>query len=261
MIVSRVSDPVLQQALRRAAHPEEELVTDAFLGVEALQLGFPRLLVRSGSALRETAPAGLRILDLDDVTLRRWEAERRAEELPAPRLDDLVRRLRILTERSSTERTWADAAIADLGRAAGMPLPPALRTFARRVFEFPSRYTSLHDLADACGLSRGALKARFRRRGLASPYTYLRWFRSMAVAEMLSDRDVSVARAAHRLGFTSAGNLCRTIASMAETTPTELRTVRGWNRLVVRFAWIHLTPEALEGWRGLGLFQRRRRVA
>jgi AraC-like DNA-binding protein len=258
MIVSRVSDPLLQQALRGAAHPEEEVITDGLLGTEALQLGFPRLLVRSGPALRERAPPDVRILDLDDVMLRRWEAERRVEEVPAPRLDDLVRRLRILTERSSTERTWADAAIADLGRAAGMPLPPALRTFARRVFEFPSRYTSLHDLADACGLSRGALKARFRRRGLASPYTYLRWFRLMAVAEMLSDREVTVARAAHRLGFTSAGNLCRTIDAMAQTTPTELRTVRGWNRLVVRFAWVHLTPDALDGWRGLGLFRRRR---
>jgi len=258
MIVSRVSDPLLQQALRGAAHPEEEVVTDALLGMEALQLGFPRLLVRSGVALRDPAPAGVPILDLDDVMLRRWEAERRAEELPAPRLDDLVRRLRILTERSSTERTWADTALADLGRAAGMPLPPALRTFARRVFEFPSRYTSLHDVADAGGLSRGALKARFRRRGLASPYTYLRWFRLMAVAEMLSNRDVTVAQAAHRLGFTSAGNLCRATAAMAETTPTELRTVRGWNRLVVRFAWVHLTPDALDGWRGLGLFRRRR---
>jgi len=258
MIVSRVSDPLLRQALRRAAHPEEDVVTDILLGAEALQLGFPRLLVRAGPALREPAPVGVRVLDLDDVTLRRWEAERRAEELPAPRLDDLVRRLRILTERSSTERTWADGAIADLARAAGMPLPPALRTFARRVFEFPSRYTSLHDLSGACGLSRGALKARFRRRGLASPYTYLRWFRLMAVAEMLSDRDVSVARAAHRLGFTSGGNLCRTIASMAETTPTELRTVLGWNRMVVRFAWVYLTPDALDGWRGLGLFRRRR---
>jgi AraC-like DNA-binding protein len=261
MIVSRVSDPLLQQALRTAAHPEEEVVTDAPLVVEALLVGFPRLLVRSGAALREPSPPGVRVLDLDDLTLRRWEAERRSEELPAPRLDDLARRLRILTQRSSAERTWADVAIADLGRAAGMPLPPTLRTFARRVFEFPSRYTSLHDLAEACGLSRGALKARFRRRELASPYTYLRWFRLMAVAEMLSDRDVTVARAAHRLGFTSAGNLCRATAAMADTTPTELRTVRGWNRLVVRFAWIHLTPEALEGWRGLALFRRRRRVA
>lgn len=258
MIVSRVSDPLLQQAVRGAAHPEEEVVADPVLGHEALQLGFPRLLVRSGSALREPAPSSVRLLDLDDTLLRRWETERRAEEIPAPRVEDLVRRLRTLTERSPSERTWADSALADLGRAAGMPLPPTLRAFARRVFEFPSRYTKLHDLAEACGLSRGALKARFRYRGLSSPYTYLRWFRLMAVSEMLSDRDVTVARAAHRLGFTSAGNLCRATAAMAETTPTDLRTVRGWNRLVVRFAWIHLTPEALDAWRDLELFRSRR---
>ena len=37
-------------------------------------------------------------------------------------------------------------------------------------------------VAAACDTSRGALKARFRRRGLPSPSTYLRWFRVFAVA-------------------------------------------------------------------------------
>jgi AraC-like DNA-binding protein len=261
MIVARVTDPLLRQALRVAAHPEEEVVTDPALVLDALQVGFPRLVVRSGSAVRERVPFGIRVLDLDDVLLRRWDTERRAGELPAPRLEDLTRRLHNLVERSSTEGTWVDTALADLARAAGRPLPATLRTFARRVFEFPSRYTSLHDLADACELSRGALKARFRRRGLASPYTYLRWFRLMAVSKVLSDREVTVAQAAHRLGFTSAGNLCRAIASTADATPTELRTVRGWNRLVVRFAWTHLTADDLDAWRGLSDLFRRRRVA
>jgi hypothetical protein len=27
--------------------------------------------------------------------------------------------------------------------------------------------------------------------------------------------------------------------------------VRGWNRLLITFAWMHLTPEALEAWAGL----------
>jgi AraC-like DNA-binding protein len=261
MIISRVTDPLLQHAVRGAAHPEEDVVADAELVYEALQFGFPRLLVRSGASLHELEPQGMQVLDLDDLLLRRWESERRAQELPVPRLEFVTGRLRVLMHRPATERTWVDSALADMGRAAGTPLPPTLRGFARRVFEFPSHYTSLHDLSEACGLTRGAIKARFRRRGLASPYTYLRWFRVMAVAEALSDRKVTVASAAHRLGFTSAGNLCRVTARLAETTPTELRTVHGWNRLVVRFAWVHLTPEAVEGWTTLKDLFRRRRVA
>lgn len=248
MIVSRVPDPLLRRAVRNATHPEEEVVADEELVLEALTLGFPRLLVRSGRWVGERAPAHVPVLDLDDVLLGRWEAERRTQELPPPRLEYLTRRLRGLLERPAADATWADAALAELGRAAGAPLPAPLRTFARHVFEFPSRYTKLHALADCCDLTRGALKARFRRRGLASPYTYLRWFRIMAVSEVLSDRDVTVAQAAHRLGFTSAGNLCRVCEGLADTTPTELRTVRGWKRLVVRFAWIHLSADALDAW-------------
>lgn len=258
MIVSQVTDPLLRQAVRRAAHPEEDVVTDAALAAEAVQAGLPRLLVRSGAVLSDRSPDRVQVLDLDEGLLRRWETERRSAGLLSPKLEHVTRKLELLMERPSTDATWVDVALADLSRAAGMQLPFPLRGFARRVFEFPSRYTSLHDLSAAWGMSRGALKARFRRRGLASPYTYLRWFRVMAVAEVLSDRRVTVARAAHRVGFTSAGNLCRVTASLAGTTPTELRSVRGWNRLIVRFAWIHLTPEALDGWTSLSdLFRRR----
>lgn len=258
MIVSLVSDPALQQAVRNAAHPEEEVVTHPALVAEALQLGYPRLLVRTGDFSNSPAPRGVPVLDLDDLLLRRWEATRRAEELLVPRLDYLTRRLEVLVERPSVSGTWADAALAELDKAAGAPLPFPLRAFGRHVLEFPSRHTTLHGLAECCGLTRGALKARFRRRGLASPYRYLRWFRVMAVAEVLSDRRVTVARAAHRLGFTSAGNLCRACEGLAETTPTELRTVHGWRRLVVRFAWTHLTPEALQAWSTMtDLFGRR----
>jgi hypothetical protein len=181
MIVSRVPDPLLRQAVRNAAHPEEEVVADERLVLEALQLGYPRLLVRSGKWISARRPTGVSVLDLDEVLVQEWEAERRSEELPPPRLEYLTGRIRVLMERPASEGTWADAALAELARAAGLPLPLPLRAFARRVFEFPSRYTTLHDVADCCDLSRGALKARFRRRGLASPYTYLRWFRVMAL--------------------------------------------------------------------------------
>jgi hypothetical protein len=32
-------------------------------------------------------------------------------------------------------------------------------------------------------------------------------------------------------------------------TPTEARTLHGWNRLLISFAWTHLGADALEAWR------------
>lgn len=237
---------------------EEDVITDADLAIEALHGGFARLVVRAGGYLAAKPIDDTPLLDLDDATLRRWEVERRSEEMPLPKPEFLTRRLQALLERAPGSATWVDTALADLSRAAGARLPLPLRSFARRVLEFPTRYTSLHAVADACGLSRGALKARFRRRGLASPSVYLRWFRLMAAAEVLSDRSVTVATAAHRVGFTSDGNLCRTMAALAQMTPTEVRNVHGWNRLLITFAWAHLTPGALDAWTQVGqLFQRR----
>lgn len=43
---------------------------------------------------------------------------------------------------------------------------------------------------------QGALKARFRRRGLESLHTYLRWFRMMAVAYLVAGHEITVAQAA-----------------------------------------------------------------
>jgi len=52
--------------------------------------------------------------------------------------------------------------------------------------------------------------------------------------------------------------MCRAMAALTRVTPTEARTLRGWNTLLIRFAWAHLTPEALDAWAGLdGLFERR----
>ena len=257
MIVVQVTDPSLRKAVRRAAHVEEDVIVDSRLAVDAIEWGFPRLVVRSEDVRIASVSSKIPVLELDDATLRRWEAERRSGELPLTRLDYATRRLAVLIERSATQRTWVDGALADLTRASGTQLPLPLRTFARRILEFPLHYTDLHALADVCRVSRGALKAKFRRRGLPSPYTYLRWFRIMAVADLLSDRSVTIASAACRMGFTSDGNLCRMMAAVCGMTPTEVRTLRGWNRLLITFAWMHLTPDALEAWAGLDeLFER-----
>jgi AraC-like DNA-binding protein len=174
--------------------------------------------------------------------------ERRSHEVPPPRVDYLAGRLRLLVARDTDGPTWVDRALADLSRAAGARLPGPLRTVGRRVMEFPLHYADLHGLAVATGMSRGALKARFRRRGLPSPAHYVRWFRVLAAAQLLADRKVTTMDAAHRLGFTTGGNFCRTIKAVSGFTSSDVRSVQGWNRLIVTFAWRALQRDALEQW-------------
>jgi AraC-like DNA-binding protein len=262
MIIIHVSDPPLRTALRRAAHVEEDVIDDVGLAAEALLLGYPRLLVTTPADMDRLPLVGpacsVPILEIQTATLARWDAERRAHSVPPARVEFLVDRVGGLLEKQSRDATWVDRTLGDLSRAAGSGLPPALRGFARRVLEFPSHYADLHTMAETCGLSRGALKARFRRRGLPSPYAYIRWLRVLACAHLLSDRGIPVAGAARRLGFTSAGNLCRTMISLTAVTPTEARTLRGWNRLLLCFAWEYLGPDELAAWRDLDeLFIRR----
>lgn len=253
MIVVHISDPHVRAAASLAAHPEEDVILDRDLVVEAVESGFPRLLLAGASesalAVRPESLRALRVVTLTDAMLSRWNADRRRADVPIGRVEFLTDRLRGLVEREPSSATWVDRALGDLGRAAGAALPIQLRAFARRILEFPSHYKDLHPVAERCGLTRGALKARFRRRDLPSPYTYLRWFRLIASANVLADRSVTVAQAAHRIGFTSDGNLCRSMQSVVGLTPTEVRTVRGWNRLLITFAWKHLSLEALERWR------------
>lgn len=263
MIVAHLSDRHLREAVRRAAHPEEDVILDPELAVEAMMFGYPRLLLRvatrRGALLGGVAKTGsAKIVTLTPATLDSWEARRLREELPPPRVDHLATRLRELIEREACEVTWVDRTLGDLGRAAGAPLPAGLRAFGRRVMEFPCHYVDLHRLAEACRLTPGALKARFRRRNLVSPYTYLRWFRVLATANLLADRSVTVARAARRMGFTSDGNLCRSVRSVTGLTTTEARSRQGWNRLLIGFATQHLGRRALDGWREMEeLFEHR----
>jgi AraC-like DNA-binding protein len=254
MIIAYVTDPTLRRAVRLAGHPEEDVILDPDVAAEALSGGYPRLVVRSADrAWAGITPldSGVPVLTLTPATLARWEQERHVSAFPGGRIEWLADRIAMLIHRQSGEADWVDRTLADLGRAAGSRLPSALRGFARRVLEFPSFYHDLGPVAAAYGLSRGALKARFRRRGIASPSLYLRWFRIIAVANQLSDRSLTVAQVAHRLGYTSAGNLCRSMLSLTGLTPTEVRTLRGWNRLLIGFAWNHLSSEAIEGWRNL----------
>ena len=260
MIVALLSDQYLRAVVGHAARLDEDVVFDPVLTRSALEWGFPRLVIREGARVQPIP--GIRphlpVLSLDRAMIRGWEVDRLARDVPDPCLEYLAARLRGVIDEKEYGVSWVDRTLADLGKAAGTPLAGPLRAFGRRVLEFPTHYHDLHAMARACNLSRGALKARLRRHGLESPSTYLRWFRMMAVAYVLADREVTVAQAAYRLGFTSDGNLCRAMVSLTGLTPTEVRTVRGWNRLLIAFAWTYLTGPSLNAWVGLDeLFQRR----
>lgn len=257
MIVVQSQDSLLRRATALAARDDE----DVFFGeqaTEALEWGSPRLIVRGEGEWTPRFPRHVPFVIVDRPMQKRWESERRSEEVFQSRLSFTADRLRPLIETHALRGNWVDQAIADLSRAAGSPFPAPLRGFARRILEYPAHYTNLHPLADSAGASRGALKARFRRRGLPSPSLYQRWFRLLAVAHTLSDRRVTVAAAARRTGFTSDGNLCRSLDAVAGLTPTEVRSVKGWNRLVIKMAWQLLTPEALAAWESFDrIFERR----
>jgi AraC-like DNA-binding protein len=257
MIVVQVTEPRLRQAVCHAAHPEEDAIVDTRLVAEAIDWGLPRLVVRSEGHRSGDLPPGLAVLVIDRTLVHGWEADRRSLELPSTRLSYLTQRCALLMRRTNAERSWVDHTLAELAKASGSPLPPPLRSFARRVLEFPSHYTDLHAVADASGTSRGALKARFRRRGLPSPHSYLQWFRILRVAHDLSDRSNTIAGATRRLGFTSNGNLCRTMLGVSGMTPTEGRTRSGWQGLLIGFARSHLMAPELRAWGSLdGLFTR-----
>lgn len=261
MIVVQAHDPSLRKAAVRAAHSEEDVVFEGRLLQSALEYGFPRLLVREGGRRPGFTPVDVPVLEIDDAKRRRWEHERLAEELPRTRLDHLTQQLSIEFARVGRGDSWADRALSDLSRAAGARLPGSLRSFGRRIMEYPVHYTTLFPLATACGTTRGALKARFRRRGLPTPSTYLRWFRLLAVAEVLSDHDVTVADAARRCGFTSDGNLCRMMAKVTSMTPTEARSLHGRRTMLLAFVWKHLRVDDLEGWAALDDIFEQNRVA
>ena len=263
MIVALCSDPILRAALRRTAHPEEDLVTDERLAVRALEQGFPRVVVyvpEDGHLLARRMPqleGSVPAVAITRATLRAWDAERRTCDVPPRRVEHIAGRLALLLARASPASSWVDRALAELSRAVGPPLPPPLRGVGRRVMEFPSHYADLHGLAEVTGMSRGALKARFRRRGLPSPSIYMRWFRVLAAAQLLADREITTIEAAHRLGFTTGGNLCRTVKSVTGVSSNDIRSVHGWNRLLILFAWRFLGRNELAAWETLDdLFQR-----
>ena len=250
---------MLLSAVQRAARPDEAVLWAPRWVEEALVRGWPRALVCDDRwRVWPRRRSDMTVINVDTDLIRAWDRARRRHDVPPERVPYAAHQIATMLAQASPPVTWVDRLLGDLGRLAGGPLPLPLRAFARHTLELPVRYTSLHDLTETVGLSRGALKARFRRRDLDSPFTYLRWFRAMAVAEVLSDPEVTVAAAADRLGFTSGTNMCRMVRVLTGATPGALRDPGARRSLRVAFASRHLTRESLPGWARLGdVFGRR----
>ena len=255
---------MLRASVRRAALPDEDVICEEQAVLRAIQKGFPRLIVYSPDDLRpsyrdlERLSPGIPCLALTHCATKAWEASRRASGFAVTRIDDAANRLRVLMRDAAGSVPWVDQVFADLSRVSGGAPPPAFRGFARRVLEYPARYTDLYALADLCDLTPGALKGRFRRRGLASPSAHLRWFRALAAGHLLADQKATTLAVAYRLGISSDGNFCRWLRSTTGLRPTRLRNTEGTSRLLVDFGLRFLDPASRYSWMTLDdLFLRR----
>jgi AraC-like DNA-binding protein len=264
MILSAISEATLRETVRRAALPEEDVFHRSADVRDALRFGFPRLLLYEAGdqpRLKRDFPledAGVPVLAVTGTTIRSWELAWEVDGLAVSRIDDSALRLRKLIAQAAGESVWVEGVFSDLTDILGRGLPPELRGFSRRVLEFPSRYSSLGALGESTGLSPGALKARFWRRGLPSPSKYLRWLRVLTAARVLSDPDQTTLSAAFRLGFASDGNFCRWIQTTSGLTPSALRDWDGRLALIFRMAEECFPEGALEKWDSLaGLFLRK----
>lgn len=257
MILAFVNDPFLRTVVRRAALPDEDVFWSSDDILEAVHRGFPRLAVTVDGDPHplgdpvELTGEGLPLLRVGERTLRSWRDAHRMVGFAVRRVDDHGRRLRSLLARSAGSVQWVNGTFRDLSSAAGRSLPNSFRGMGRRVLEFPSRYRDLRSLAQLSGISRGALKARFRRRDLPSPYTYLRWFRVLASVHILENEEVTTEEAAHRVGLHSSGNFCRYVLEVSGFAPSELRTWVPRMQTLTRFVEECVRPDQLDGWEAL----------
>lgn len=263
MILAPVTDPFLRSTVRRAAYPDEDVFWRPGDVLEAVRLGFPRLGICTrgweggDDDAEELLGEDLPLLAVTPATVGAWDRERESVGFAVRRVDDHARRLRSLMNEAAGSPGWVDAVFRDLGRMAGARVPRGLRGFGRRVLEFPSRYGDLHDVSRLSGITRGALKGRFRRRDLPSPAVYLRWFRVVAATHILSDPETTTEEAAFRLGLHSSGNLCRFVQDVSGLTPTEVRSPEGRIRVLTGFVKECLGRSEMERWDDLaGLFVR-----
>ena len=256
MILAPVKDRSLLHAVRRAALPVEDVFVETEDILEALQAGFPRvsILERESDDLATRLIRGigskLPILEIAPFDLR----DLRGSTTPVVtrQIDVDPVRMRRMIEQVARPMNWVEGLLRDLGRLAGRPLPLEVRALARRVLEFPSRYALTEEVARAVGLSPGAMKARFRRRGIPSPFAYTVRLRALCACELLAGRGMTTTSVAFHMGYSSGGNFCRAFRMLTGLKPSVGATVQGRLAVTTSFAAELLRPEQLEKWDDLG---------
>jgi AraC-like DNA-binding protein len=258
MILAPVQDRALRSIVRRAALPEEDVFVRIEDVQEALRSGYPRILVRGqedfpmGRSFLGPGPPPIPLLTIRDAVLKDWASTWAVRGTALSRVDDSALRLRRLMADVAGSSDWVGTVFSDLTQILGRGLPVDFRGFARRVLEFPGRYVSLEQASIVCGLTPGALKGRFRRRGLPSPTTHLRWLRLLRAGQLLSDPSETTLSVSSQLGFTSDGNFCRWVTATSGMNPTDLREWNGRLLLLIRMADACFPHGTLEHWKSLG---------
>jgi len=256
MILASVRDPFLLHSVRRAALPAEDVFCDVDDVVAALESGFPRVAViergADGPVDRIIKERGSNIPVLELAPLDLPGLRRSASAIAIQRIDTAPARMRQLIDEAARPVVWVEHLLRDLGRAAGHSLPPELSALGRRTLEFPAKYSRLEEVAEAVGLTSGALKARFRRRDLPSPFAYTTRLRALCASELLTRHGMTTTRVAFHLGYSSNGNLCRAFRSLTGLTLSEAATLEGRLQVLTRISSELLTPEYLRRWAALG---------
>ena len=256
MILAPIRDSSLLHSVRHALGAVEDVFTREDDVLPALYRGFPRVSIiepgpegRLVQAIRAIAPdlPVVELAQLDGLSLRSPPPV-----VVIPPVDTAPARMRQLIDRAALPMTWVERLLRDLGQAAGSPLPPGVRSLGRRVLEFPARYSRTGDVAAAVSLTPGALKARFRRFGLPSPFAYTARLRALSATELLTWPGMTTERVAFHLGYASGGNFCRAFQKLTGLRPSEAATVEGRLLFLTRFASELLAQEQIAQWAEAG---------
>ncbi len=256
MILAPIKDRSLLRAVRQASLPVEDVFVETEDILRALRAGFPRLSILESES-DEAVPRLIRgigstlpILEVAPFDLRNLRDS--TTPVVTRQVDlDLVR-LRRLIEQEARPMGWVEGLLRDLGSVAGRPLPLEFRALARRVLEFPSRYVRTEEIAATVGLTPGAMKARFRRCGLPSPFAYTLRLRALGACELLSWHETTTTSVAYQMGYSSSGNFCRAFLMLTGLRPSVGATVEGRLAVTTSFASELLRAEQLEKWDRLG---------
>ena len=256
MILAPVKDPSLLRAVRRASLPVEDVFVESEDIRRALLAGSPRLSILEpelddalARLIRRAGPK-LPILEIAPYDLR--NLRRSTTSVATRQIDVDPLRLRRMIEQVARPMSWVERILRDLGQVAGRPLPLEHRALARRVLEFPSRYALTEEVAGTAGLTPGAMKARFRRRGLPSPFAYTIRLRALCACEFLSRQEMTTTSVAYHMGYSSSGNFCRAFLKLTGLKPSVGGTVKGRLVVTTSFGAELLRAEQLDKWDGLG---------